>query len=82
MGVVYLMMLYVLFQSKVVKHKVRLILLLSIVFGVLIYKILPNLADSALGQRFDDEGIETSRIDITIEYLDKMFDYPLVVLKY
>ena len=70
------MMLYVLFQSKVVKHKVRLILLLSIVFGVLIYKILPNLADSALGQRFDDEGIETSRIDITIEYLDKMFDYP------
>lgn len=76
MGVVYLIMLYELFRSKVVKHKVRLILLLSIVFGVLIYKILPTLADSALGQRFDDEGIETSRIDITIEYLDKMLDYP------
>lgn len=76
MGVVYIIMLYVLFQSKVVKHKVRLILLLSIVFGVLIYKILPALADSALGQRFDDEGIETSRIDITIVYLGKMFDYP------
>lgn len=76
MGVVYLIMLYELFRSKVVKHKVRLILLLSIVFGVLIYKILPTLADSALGQRFDDEGIETSRIDITIEYFGKMLDYP------
>lgn len=76
MGVVYLIMLYELFRSKVVRHKVRLILLLSIVFGVLIYKILPTLADSALGQRFDDEGIETSRIDITIEYLGKMLDYP------
>lgn len=76
MGVVYLFMLYELFKSKVVKHKIRLILILIVVGLYLIYKILPNLADSALVQRFDDEGVETSRNDITIEFISKMLDYP------
>lgn len=76
MGVVYLIMLYELFRSKAVKHKMRLLLLLFVVFGFLIYKILPNLADSAIGQRFDEEGVETSRVDITMEFIGEMLDYP------
>lgn len=76
MGVVYLIMLYELFRSKAVKHKMRLLLLLFVVFGFLIYKILPDLADSAIGQRFDEEGVETSRVDITMVFIGEMLDYP------
>lgn len=75
-GLVYIIMLYELFRSRAIKHKGRLCLTLLIVSLIIFYKILPILANSAIADRFDDEGVNTSRVDITIRYMSEMFDYP------
>lgn len=74
--VVYAFMLCVLFRSKVVKHKARLVTLLSIAAIFIAYKIVPIIESSALAERMDEEGLETSRNDITFKYMDNMLDYP------
>ena len=75
-GLVYVIMLYELFRSGTVKHKTRLILILSVCFFILFYKVFPIIADSAIAERFDDEGVNTSRVDITFKYMSEMFDFP------
>lgn len=75
-GLVYIIMLYELFRSRAIKHKGRLCLTLSVVSLIIFHKILPILANSAIADRFDDEGVNTSRVDITFKYISEMFDYP------
>lgn len=75
-GVVYVYMIYELLRSKNVKNKGRIIVVVILSIFLISYKVLPNIADSAIADRFTDEGVNTSRTDITLLYIDKMMDYP------
>ena len=76
MGIVYCLLMFELLVSKSEQKKGRIIfLILSLVF-IVFYKVLPNMENSALVERFSDEGMNTSRIDITITYINNMLDCP------
>ncbi len=77
MGVVYISLLYEFFSCHNIKHKGKKFSLLLVACSVLVYTAIPKIANSAIAERFNDEGINTSRGDITITYIGEMLNYPL-----
>ena len=76
MGFVYLVMFYVLFKSGDTKRRAWLVILGIAAVVVLVNVVLPRIVDSAIGNRFADEELQTSRIDIMGIYLEHMWEYP------
>lgn len=75
-GVVYLCIIFELFRDKSARNKGSIFFFVLIAVYLLFSKILPILSNSAIGERFADEGMNTSRTDITLTYINNMFDYP------
>lgn len=76
MGIVFCYIICELFFSKDFRNKKLLIILFILTVLALFYKVLPQMEGSALAERFTEEGMNTSRIDITITYINNMFDCP------
>ncbi len=73
---VYVTMLYELFKCHYVRNRLRTILVLVIACVVLLNYLLPLFSNSAMAERFIDEGIKTSRFDLTVLYINNMLNYP------
>lgn len=73
---VYSIMLYELFRCNRIHNKIQVIVVTLLVSVGIAYKFLPILMDSALADRFAEEGVETSRMELTLLYIDNMLEYP------
>lgn len=77
LGIVYFVMFYELIKSDHSKSKVfKLLLLLSIVL-IGLYFVSSRITGSVLGERFEDEGLNTLRWEIMGIYYNHMWEYPL-----
>ena len=74
--VVYAVLLYELYRQGNFKQKVGLICLLGLIIVVSVQYLLPNLSDSAIANRFNESGLETSRWQIMEFYFSSLLDYP------
>lgn len=58
------------------KKKIRIIMVSVILFLLLAYALIPYLETTAIGQRYETEGMETSRSELMVDYFKLMLDYP------
>ena len=73
-GIVYVIMLYEI-RKSIKRNKTRIIVV--IVLGYfLIDRLLASVSDSAIADRFANDGVKTSRLDIIMYYMGQMFNYP------
>lgn len=73
---VYAVMLYELYRQSKLKQKLGLICLLGFIAFVLVHYLLPFLSDSAIANRLNESGLETSRWQIMDFYFSHLLEYP------
>lgn len=76
MAVIYIAMLYELLRNKDGQNKKKIIIVCTLASFIIIYKVLPSMVNSAIAERFAEEGVTTSRNDITLMYIHNMLEYP------
>ena len=74
--VVYTVLLYDLYRQSSRKQRAWLICLLVLIAVALSQYLLPLLSDSAIANRFDESGLETSRWQIMDFYFSHLLNYP------
>lgn len=74
--VVYTVLLYELYRQSSRKQRAWLICLLVLIAVALSQYLLPLLSDSAIANRFDESGLETSRWQIMDFYFSHLLNYP------
>ncbi|MCI6253052.1 MAG: hypothetical protein MR624_08585 [Bacteroidales bacterium] len=75
--VVYAVLLYELYKQSKLTQKVGLICLVVLFASVLFHYLLPLLSDSAIANRLNESGLETSRWEIMEFYFSSLLDYPI-----
>jgi hypothetical protein len=75
-AIVYAVLFYELFKSSDKRTKVLLLLLFVTLLLIGIFFFLPYLETTALGERYESVGMETSRSQLLVDYFNLMLEYP------
>lgn len=74
--IVYAVLFFELFKSSAKRTKVLLLLLFATLLVIGVFFFLPFLETTALGERYETDGMESSRSQLMVAYSNLMLDYP------
>lgn len=75
-AIVYAVLFWEVFRSSEGRKKVHMVLFFVVLFVLLAFKFLPYLETTAIGQRYEEDGMETSRLQLMGDYFNLMVEYP------
>ena len=75
-AIVYAYLFFELYKSSEKRTKVLLLIVFAIILLVGIIEFLPYFETTAIGARYEEDGMESSRSQLLVDYFNLMFEYP------